>query len=58
VAEPRPLCPTCGKPFPEGPRVHGSFCSERCQMVDLGRWLNGAYSIPATGTPGDEPDLD
>jgi endogenous inhibitor of DNA gyrase (YacG/DUF329 family) len=22
------------------------FCSERCQMVDLGRWLNEDYSIP------------
>lgn len=21
------------------------FCSERCKMVDLGRWLSGDYSI-------------
>jgi endogenous inhibitor of DNA gyrase (YacG/DUF329 family) len=22
------------------------FCSERCKMVDLGRWLNEEYVIP------------
>jgi len=21
------------------------FCSNRCKMVDLGRWLDGTYSI-------------
>jgi endogenous inhibitor of DNA gyrase (YacG/DUF329 family) len=23
------------------------FCSRRCADVDLGRWLKGAYAIPA-----------
>ena len=22
------------------------FCSERCRLVDLGRWLDGVYTIP------------
>ncbi len=22
------------------------FCSQRCRMVDLGRWLDGGYIIP------------
>lgn len=22
------------------------FCSERCKLLDLGRWLEGAYRIP------------
>ncbi len=22
------------------------FCSERCRMVDLGRWLDEGYSMP------------
>jgi hypothetical protein len=26
------------------------FCSERCRMADLGRWLRGDYRLPA------EPD--
>ena len=29
------------------------FCSERCRMADLGRWLNEEYRIP-----GDEVDED
>jgi hypothetical protein len=23
------------------------FCSPKCRWVDLGRWLGGAYSVPA-----------
>jgi len=35
------------------------FCSKRCANIDLGRWLNGQYAIPASlggddGTPSDE----
>ena len=28
------------------------FCSERCRMADLGRWLRGDYRVP--GSPVDE----
>lgn len=37
-------CPSCGKP-----RVHEyrPFCSRRCADLDLGRWFNGAYALPA-----------
>jgi uncharacterized protein len=28
------------------------FCSERCKMADLGRWLRGDYRIPG---PAAEP---
>jgi endogenous inhibitor of DNA gyrase (YacG/DUF329 family) len=31
------------------------FCSERCKMADLGKWLSGSYSVPADELP-DEPD--
>ncbi len=27
------------------------FCSERCQLIDLGKWANEEYSMPAQ-----EPD--
>jgi endogenous inhibitor of DNA gyrase (YacG/DUF329 family) len=37
------------------------FCSERCKLADLGRWLNEDYRIPdtesATEAPTD-PDSD
>lgn len=55
-----PRCPTCKKPLPAalGPRDPvRPFCSERCKMVDLSKWLGGEHAIP-----GDEavdlPDSD
>jgi endogenous inhibitor of DNA gyrase (YacG/DUF329 family) len=34
------------------------FCSERCKMADLGRWLSGDYSVPdePAGPPPAEQD--
>jgi endogenous inhibitor of DNA gyrase (YacG/DUF329 family) len=45
----RGTCPICTKSFeitklddlPSFP-----FCSERCRLVDLGRWIDGKYAIP------------
>ena len=40
-------CPTCGTP--SRPRqVNGAwpFCSDRCRLQDLGRWLGETYRIP------------
>jgi hypothetical protein len=48
-------CPTCKKPVtskePDFP-----FCSERCRLIDLGKWASGAYVIssPLTDTSNDE----
>lgn len=37
-------CPVCGKtPPPKAAFV--PFCSDRCKMVDLGRWFTGDYVI-------------
>ena len=37
-------CPVCKKPVgstdPDFP-----FCSERCRLIDLGKWASGAYVI-------------
>lgn len=45
-------CPICRKPVqeppPDQPLGIFPFCSERCKMVDLGRWLDGKYQIPVT----------
>ncbi len=32
------------------------FCSPRCRLVDLGRWLRGEYSIDRDLTPEDLSD--
>jgi len=35
------------------------FCSERCKMADLGRWLKGAYAVPGQPASGtDHPVVD
>jgi endogenous inhibitor of DNA gyrase (YacG/DUF329 family) len=49
--EKTPACPVCGKPTQHATRP---FCSIRCRNVDLGRWIGGAYAIPAG--PEDEAD--
>jgi hypothetical protein len=30
------------------------FCSPRCADIDLGRWFNGSYSVPAVEPPEGE----
>ena len=48
-------CPIC-KSQVEADRAKNSFlpfCSERCQTIDLGKWLDGKYVIE-----GDEPISD
>lgn len=32
------------------------FCSRRCQMIDLGRWLNEEISLPCEVNPPDDDD--
>ena len=40
-----PRCPICkGEVAAEA--ASRPFCSDRCKMVDLGRWLQGEYVIP------------
>jgi endogenous inhibitor of DNA gyrase (YacG/DUF329 family) len=51
----RGKCPTCGKPY-EVAKLDDlksfPFCSDRCRLVDLGRWIDGAYAIPDQPQPG------
>ena len=37
-------CPICGG---ESQKNYRPFCSKRCADIDLGKWLNGAYSVPS-----------
>jgi uncharacterized protein len=49
-------CPTCSKTFavaklddlPSFP-----FCSDRCRLIDLGRWIDGAHTIPGPPVSGE-----
>jgi endogenous inhibitor of DNA gyrase (YacG/DUF329 family) len=36
--------------------MYGSFCSQRCKLIDLGKWFGGEYVIsePLPAGPPDE----
>ena len=38
-------CPQCKKEFNYYASKFRPFCCERCQMVDLGSWLDESYTI-------------
>ncbi|MEM9346996.1 MAG: DNA gyrase inhibitor YacG [Planctomycetota bacterium] len=37
-------CPICGEPTAYNNKYY-PFCSERCQTIDLGRWVDESYKI-------------
>lgn len=41
----RVKCPICGKETEFFAEPVGPFCSTRCKMVDLGKWMNEDYKI-------------
>ena len=49
-------CPTCQKPFDSQATRAMPFCSERCRLIDLGRWLDEDIGIPLS--PEDKEDED
>ncbi|WP_430469554.1 DNA gyrase inhibitor YacG [Thalassospira lucentensis] len=48
-------CPVCDKPVEE---QYKPFCSKRCADLDLGKWLNESYAIPAAEPPEYLEDLE
>ena len=51
-----PLCVYCRQRPQEHP--WRPFCSERCRMADLGRWLSGDYRIPARTADNEDEHAD
>ena len=49
------MCPTCGRRFLLDETQTPPFCSPRCQLIDLGRWLDEDIGLPFEGDPGDAP---
>ncbi len=40
-------CPHCGKPSVyDASNPSRPFCSERCQLMDLGKWADEKYAVP------------
>jgi endogenous inhibitor of DNA gyrase (YacG/DUF329 family) len=52
-------CPVCSRAFeiatldelPSFP-----FCSDRCRLVDLGRWIDEKYAVPVSEPKGPEAE--
>jgi len=42
-------CPICDRDTSgnAADAPHRPFCSDRCRLIDLGRWLGQGYRIPA-----------
>ncbi len=39
-------CPTCGKEMEwDTSNRFRPFCSERCKLIDLGKWANEEYRV-------------
>jgi endogenous inhibitor of DNA gyrase (YacG/DUF329 family) len=43
-------CPTCKKKTSWNDNKSRPFCSERCRLLDLGKWLNEEYKIECEET--------
>ena len=46
------LCVYCRRHPVDG--KYRPFCSERCQLLDLGAWIDGRYRVADTPTAEDE----
>jgi len=42
-------CPTCKNPV-DKKNSNFPFCSDRCRLIDLGKWASGAYVISSPVT--------
>ncbi len=52
-------CPVCRKTLAVTRKEEAPFrpfCSQRCKLVDLGRWLDGTYSVSEPISPADLDD--
>jgi endogenous inhibitor of DNA gyrase (YacG/DUF329 family) len=49
------LCPICNaQVLPRARNKAHPFCSTRCKLVDLGKWLDEEYRIPTVEGPSED----
>jgi len=53
-----PRCPVCDVTVDLAATPTVPFCSDRCRLIDLGRWLDESYSVPATKKDDDADATD
>jgi endogenous inhibitor of DNA gyrase (YacG/DUF329 family) len=47
-------CPICKKETDYSNNPFRPFCSERCKLIDLGKWAAGGYRVPTKERPPEE----
>jgi uncharacterized protein len=47
-------CPICKKAV-NGTDADFPFCSDRCRIIDLGKWASGGYVISSPVADADDP---
>jgi endogenous inhibitor of DNA gyrase (YacG/DUF329 family) len=47
-------CPECGKEVEYEGNSFRPFCSERCKILDLGKWASGDFRIPVVSEDEEE----
>jgi len=40
------ICPICKNRFEYYSAKTRPFCSDKCRLLDLGKWLNESYAVP------------
>jgi uncharacterized protein len=51
-----PRCPVCDADVDLEKTPTVPFCSDRCRLIDLGRWLDESYAVPDTKRPAGDED--
>jgi endogenous inhibitor of DNA gyrase (YacG/DUF329 family) len=46
-------CPTCNKEIQWQDNPFRPFCSERCKLVDLSKWVNEEFRVPGQPLPSE-----
>lgn len=49
-------CPICDQTFDTEKSAALPFCSDRCRLIDLGRWLDERHALPIERTEDSESD--
>jgi endogenous inhibitor of DNA gyrase (YacG/DUF329 family) len=47
-------CPICERAFDPAASTAMPFCSDRCRLADLGRWLDEGYHMPVERAEEDD----
>ena len=47
-------CPTCNRRIEWDDNPFRPFCSERCKLIDLGRWVDEEYRVPGRAVTSEQ----